>query len=93
MVERYSCVSSAQIVGCKLTANRKFINNVNHNNNLETGDTHIQPGNQKSICGGVNIEEIKKKKKKNSFCICNDNGEDITNTAFIWRIFFIKTAS
>lgn len=45
-------------VGCKLTANRKSINNDNHNNNLEAGDTHIQPGNQKSICGGVNIEEM-----------------------------------
>lgn len=28
-------------VGCKLTANRKSINNDNHNNNLEAGDTHI----------------------------------------------------
>lgn len=51
-------ISSTQRVGCKLTANRKAINNDNSNNNLEAGDTHIQPGNQKSICGGVNIEEM-----------------------------------
>lgn len=62
MVQRYSCVSFARRVGCKLTANRKFINNVNHNN-LEAGDKRIQPGNQKSICGGVNIEEMEKKQK------------------------------
>lgn len=58
MLQRCRHVSSTRKVGCKLTANRKAINNDNSNNNLEAGDTHIQPGNQKSICGGVNIEEM-----------------------------------
>lgn len=52
MSQRYRNVCS------KITANREAINNDNDNNNLEAGDTYIQPGNQKSICGGVNIEEM-----------------------------------
>lgn len=66
MLQRYRNVSSTQRVGSKLTANRKAINNDNGNNNLEAGDTHIQPGNQKSICGGVNIEEMLMAQEKKS---------------------------
>lgn len=66
MLQRYRHVSSTQRVGSKLTANRKAINNDNGNNNLEAGDTHIQPGNQKSICGGVNIKEMLMAQKKHT---------------------------
>lgn len=41
MLQRCRHVSSTRKVGCKLTANRKAINNDNSNNNLEAGDTHI----------------------------------------------------
>lgn len=41
MLQRYRHVSTTQRVGCKLTANRKAINNDNGNNNLGAGDTHI----------------------------------------------------
>lgn len=66
MLQRYRNVSSTQRAGSKLTANRKAINNDNGNNNLGAGDTHIQPGNQKSICGGVNIEEMLMAQEKKS---------------------------